>query len=129
MSGSKKPRSYSGGNGGGGGNNGSTGTGGHKGDSGDPCSSLVVDTILNSPVPKVVSGLKKGDRLKVATMKAGSLTRLVAIDDRRAVAGSLTPPELVAIIRCIEKGHSYVAVFLSDFKGGSVNVRIQSGAK
>jgi hypothetical protein len=96
---------------------------------GDNCEKLDVPTLLNSPVPTVVANLKKGDRLEVVLRKAGSLARLEAVDSRGKVAGSLTPNELLQIVRCIEDGHDYVAVVMSDPAGGAVKVRILSKKK
>jgi hypothetical protein len=90
------------------------------------CASLSVDTILNSPVPAIVQDLKPGQELEVAkeTTKTHFIT-LVAKDGQGRIAGSLTPPSLITIINCIENGHKYVAVVLSDVNSGVIRVRIR----
>jgi hypothetical protein len=95
----------------------------------DNCEKLDVPTLLNSPVAKVVATLKKGDRLDVVLKKTGNLHRLEAVDSQGKVAGSLTPNELLQIVRCIEDGHEYVAVLTADPAGGAAKVRIQSKKK
>ena len=113
----------------GGGGGGGDGRGLPPGKPGDNCEKLDVPTLLNSPVPKVVASLKKGDRLDVVLKKTGSITRLEAVDSNGKVAGSLTPNELLQIVRCIEDGHEYVAVLTADPAGGAAKVRIQSAKK
>ena len=90
------------------------------------CASLNVETILNSPNRMVVQGLKQGQQLEVAkqTIKPEVII-LVAKDEQGRVAGSLTPPNLITIISCIESGYKYVAVVLTDVSSGAVRVRIR----
>lgn len=126
----------SGGGGGGGGWDRESGVGGTGGSSGGgssnsgttDCGSLVVITILNSPVQKVIGQLRKGDCLDVVMVTAGTITRLEAKRSSGETAGSLTPPELVRIVNCIKAGHKYVAVVTSPPTGGIVNIRIQSAS-
>lgn len=116
----------SGSSGGGGGGGGGGGRGFPPSKPDDNCEKLDVPTLLNSPVPKVVATLKKGDRLEVELKKGGNVARLEAVDTQGKVAGSLTPNELLQIVQCIENGHEYVAVLMADPTGGAVRVRIQS---
>jgi hypothetical protein len=117
---------------GGGGGGGVGGGGGRElppGKPDDNCDKLDVPTLLNSPVPKVVATLKKGDQLDVVLKKTGNLARLEAVDAQGKVAGSLTPNELLQIVRCIENGHEYVAILTADPAGGATKLRIQSKKK
>jgi len=95
----------------------------------DECNSLDVVTPLNSPNPAVVKTLKKGTVLTVAVQTGpNNVKSLVADASDGRVAGSLTPPSLLTIIACIEKGHNYGATVLDDPSGGIVRVRIQPKA-
>lgn len=89
------------------------------------CGSLDIETILNSPVEKVVEGLKRGAELQVEVLKKGPVSTLIAKDGQGRIAGSLTPPSLITIINCIEKGFNYVAIILEDVDGGVIRVRIR----
>jgi hypothetical protein len=91
----------------------------------DECSSLSVETTLNSPVAAVVSRLKKNDELLVEVVTTSRGKSLVAQDSAGNTAGALTPPSLIQIIKCIEGGYQYVAVVLDDPAGGVVRVRIR----
>jgi hypothetical protein len=116
------------GSGGGSGRIGVGGAGGAGGgeSSPDDCGSLVVETTLNSPVSAVVASLKKGEKLLVEIhIGAGGVNSLVAKNAAGKTAGSLTPPSLIKILKCIESGFQYVAVVLNDAAGGIVRVRIQ----
>lgn len=93
------------------------------------CEALVVDTALNSPVAAALKGLKKGELLSVELSKStGGRDILVARTQDGAVAGSLTPPQMIVIIGCIKGGTSYVAELLDNTSGGHCSVRIRSGA-
>lgn len=94
----------------------------------DDCGSLVIDTVLNSPVAAVVKNLQPNDELDVEIQISTSATQvkeLVAKTSGGKVAGSLTPPSLITIITCIEKGFKYVAIVQGNVVGGLVKVRIQ----
>lgn len=93
----------------------------------DECGSLSIETPLNSPNPDALKSLKKGVVLDVAVVTTGTNRKsLIARDANGVTAGSLTPPSLVAIISCIEKGFQYGAKLLDTPSGGSLRVRIQS---
>lgn len=95
----------------------------------DECSSLDIVTPLNSPNPEVVKTLTKGEVLAVAVQtSATNVKSLVAQNLKGRVAGSLTPPSLVTIIACIEKGYNYGATVLDSASGGIVRLRIQPRA-
>jgi hypothetical protein len=106
---------------------GSGGRGGNGGTPSDDCSSIVVETPLNSPVQSVIKKLKSGDELEVSIETAANMVKtLVAKDKTGQKAGSLTPLSLTSIINCIEKGYNYIAVVLDNPAGGLVRVRIQN---
>ena len=103
---------------------------GGSGGGGEPspdCASLVVETTLNSPDDAVVASLTKGDRLTVEIHVDGiGASSLVAKNSAGQIAGSLTPPSLIIILKCIQNGFRYVAIVLNDVTGGVVRVRIQA---
>lgn len=79
---------------------------------------------LNSPQPNVVANLKVSDRLYVYLDKSLGRAILQVRDLSGAVAGSLTFLGHLALIDCIEQGHSYEAVVLS-ISGGAIQLRIE----
>jgi hypothetical protein len=117
------------GNGGGSGRisfGGGGGSGG-GGESSPDCGSLIVETTINSPVSAVVASLTKGERLTVEIhVGANGVNSLVAKNGAGLVAGSLTPPDLLKILKCIQNGFQYVAIVLNDVAGAVVRVRIQA---
>lgn len=91
----------------------------------DECSSVDVETPLNSPKAAVVKSIQKGDVLEVDVIETPSKKKsLVAKDKNGQVAGSLTPPIFLTLISCIEKGYEYIAIVLAPPDGGDVRVRI-----
>ena len=109
---------------GGGGGRSDVGSGGERP---DECNAIEVVTPLNSPTAAVVAVLQRGDMLTVRIHRAANnVQTLVAEDHQGRVAGSLTPPSLLTIIRCIESGTSYGATVLDDPSGGHVRVRIRA---
>ena len=112
---------------GGGGSRGDYGSGGFYGggqNSRDNCKSLRIETVLNSPDPKVVPPLKKGDVLTVDLADRGNTKILVAKMEDGSIAGSLTPPSLPAIMSCIEKGYDFEATVLET--SPVIRLRIES---
>ncbi len=89
------------------------------------CTRISEITVLNSPDPDVVSGLKKGEVLDVKVYKE---TSLVAVTEDGEIAGALTPPLLPQIVECIEEGFEYVAIVLS-VSGGECRVHIKLRSK
>jgi hypothetical protein len=89
------------------------------------CGSLDIETILNSPNATVTRDLKRGAELDVDVLTKGQVTTLVAKDAQGQIAGSLTPPSLITIISCMEKGFRYVAIIVEDVDGGMIRVRIR----
>lgn len=107
---------------------GSTPPRGGNGDGGIDCSTLSVDTTLNSPVPAVLSSLAKGSKLNVVLEKLPSNRDiLLAKTITNETAGSLTPPRFLDIIHCLQSGHCYIAEVLANPSGGECRVRIRSG--
>jgi hypothetical protein len=98
----------------------------HNGDSVD-CASLLERTILNSPVPAVVSTLKPHDTLSVELRDQAGRKSLVALAGNGSVAGSLTPPSLPKIINCIQQGFKFIAVVI-EVRGGRCFVEVRPKA-
>lgn len=93
------------------------------------CEDIFEQTVLNSPVPSVISKLKKGDTLRVSELKSGKVVSLVAKYDND-IAGSITITSTARILACIERGFKYVAIVVK-VDGGSctVDVRPDGGGK
>lgn len=101
--------------------------GGTKGDEGqqappEPCN-ILETTNLNSVDRTVLAGLRPGDRLPVE-YESGPPQRLVAKSPSGVVAGSITSPSMVQIIRCIQDGYGYQAVVLA-IRGAQCQVRVE----
>jgi hypothetical protein len=64
------------------------------------CSRISERTVLNSPVPDVVSILKNGDILEIEVQNR---TSLVAITKEGNIAGALTLPLLPRIVECMKR--------------------------
>jgi hypothetical protein len=108
------------------GSGGGGGGGGGVSPSDIECSRLFIRTTLNSPNPKVVKGLSKGDKLKVElTAEEGPV--LVMTDSGETV-GSITGRELLDLIRCLNEGYDYAA-FVLEVTGGQVKVEIRPISK
>lgn len=103
------------------GGTGGGGTGGTPGGQGNICSSLFERTILNSPVPQVVSALKQGDLLQIETHDQG---RILVASYQGEVAGSVTSPRLIDFIECIQDGYAYIAT-VDSINGGQCHVTIR----
>lgn len=89
------------------------------------CTRISEKTVLNSPVPDVVSSLTKGEALNVKVLNG---TSLVAVTEDGDIAGALTPPLLPRIVECIEEGFEYVAIVLS-VSGGECRVHVKLRSK
>lgn len=86
------------------------------------CATLFVRTVLSSPKPAVVSTLRPDDVLRLVLR--GDEGPLEAVTDAGAVAGSITAPELLDLIRCIGEGYEYVAI-VQDVRGGRCEVQVR----
>jgi hypothetical protein len=88
-----------------------------------PCD-IVETTTLNSPVRSVVATLRAGDVLEVV-LDPGPPRRLLAQRANGDVAGAITSPSMLQLIRCITDGqYQYVAEVLS-MRGAICQVRIR----
>lgn len=116
--GSPKPKPQGTGTGGGGAG------GGGGGGSADDCDSLDVVVVLQSPQPKVVAKLGKGDILEVKL--TGGKPPIQAVTDKGDVAGAIVPPDIQRLVDCLKKGKHFVAEVLQ-ISGGAVKVRVHKG--
>jgi len=87
------------------------------------CASLIEETVLNSPNPKVVEKLRVGDVLELHLQKTGKAVALYAMRGAEA-AGSITSSLLSKIIDCINDGFEYVAV-VQKVSGGACRIQIR----
>jgi len=89
---------------------------------GDDCNIIEI-TALNSPSKAVLEGLQANDVLDIA-YEVGPPQRLVALRQGK-IAGSITSPQMLAIIRCIADQHrEYVAVMIT-IRGAIYQIRVQ----
>ena len=97
--------------------------GNQNGDSSsDPCD-IREETTLNSPNRAIVSTLRVGDALNVEYVMGPPRQLLAKLQDE--IAGSITSPKNVDIIRCIlDEDRQYEAIVRS-ITGGHCNVRIR----
>jgi hypothetical protein len=100
--------------------------GGGGGDSGpeETCETLVIDTQLSSPKPKVVALIKVGDVLEVGTQTTGTTTTVI-VKHNGAVAGGLAAPLIQRLRQCIDEGTQYRAKVTAK-KDGLVRVRVSA---
>jgi len=88
-----------------------------------PCA-LVETTTLNSPDRSVIATLRPGDVLDVE-FQVGPPKRLLAQRDTGEIAGSITSPSMLQIIKCITEGqYQYEAEVLS-IRGAICQVQIR----
>lgn len=113
---------------GGGGGGGPTGGGLPPGEPGPEldCAVLHDRTILSSPVPSVLSKLKKDDVLSLHLSDPKG--PLLVVTDEGEIAGSITSPKMVQLILCIEAGFSFI-VIIQDIQGGRCDVLVRPEAK
>jgi len=90
------------------------------------CASLYDRTILNSPVPDVLSKLKKGGVLSLTLSSPKG--PLLAVTDGGETAGSITSSKMVQLILCIEQGFRFIAI-IQDIVGGRCDVLIRPESK
>lgn len=105
-----------------------SGSGGGGGGGGyDPhpsqCETLKFDAQLVSTQPAVVSSVKIGDVLDVATATLKGQT-IVQVLKNGQVVGGLTGLDANRLRQCIEDGHNYKATVLT-VNGGQVRVGIE----
>jgi hypothetical protein len=72
------------------------------------CALLAFKTVLSSPKAAVIRGLTKDEILKIEIR--GERGPVVAVTLSGDDAGSVTAPQLVNLIRCLNEGFHYVAI-------------------
>jgi hypothetical protein len=88
-----------------------------------PCA-IVETTTLNSPDRSVIATLRAGDSLEIQ-FQVGPPKRLLAQRTTGEVAGSITSPSLLQLIKCITEGqYQYEAEVLS-IRGAVCQVQIR----
>lgn len=95
-------------------------TGGRGGEPELTCETLILNTVLNSPNPEVVSGLDEGDALDIKVQGKS----LIAVTQGGGIAGSITLPLMAKILECIRQGFEYVAI-VKKIDGGRCDIEIR----
>jgi acetamidase/formamidase len=88
----------------------------------DSCDQLHFTSIVSSPQPAVVSGLKKGDVLNVKFQTAPQTA--VLVEHKGAVAGTLTGVKISNLINCLQNGYAFEAEVTS-VVGGKCTVEVK----
>lgn len=107
----------------GGGGGGGFGGGGPQIDVVTNCE-IVERTQVNSPKAVAITHINANDVLTVELVTEGGQPVLVAVTGSGERVGSLTPPHLAELIRCIRSGHTFIAVVLR-IVGGICQVEIR----
>ncbi len=94
------------------------------------CVSLIKRVTLNSPVPVVIARLKVGDVLKVVWIPTATTSGRIEAQtttgpDAGATAGSITFDGVQQLSRCLQDGHRYQAIVLSQPTGGRCDVEVR----
>lgn len=92
------------------------------GDGGPDCLSLVLEVVLGSPVPAVVTTLVVGTELDVVLFE-GPPRVIAAVTPGGATAGGIDP--FGRLLRCLQDGYEFSATVTS-ITGGAVTVRVQA---
>jgi len=85
------------------------------------CSGLTLNTRVMSPVMPYFSKSKVGTILKV---KLDNST-IVLINEVGDVVGSIYPPKVESLIKCLENGYKYVGEIIS-ISGAQINIEIRA---
>jgi len=85
-------------------------------------------TILNSPDPAVLAGLRVNDVLTVTLLDRNGRRLLAAVTQDGLTAGSLTLPVLPRLLECMDQGFQYVAIVV-EITGGRCIVDIRPRAR
>lgn len=101
----------------------SGGGGGGGSNGGSECGNLMVRTIISSPVPRILSALKKDDVLTVELFVQGSHPIVVVRSDD-GIAGSVTYSGVAKLIGCIGDGWKYIALVIG-VDGGECEIEIR----
>ena len=106
------------------GGGGLSGSGDVPGPGGFDCALVSERTILNSPDPAVLAGLKVDDVLTVTLLDRSGRRLLAAVAADGRTAGSLTLPLLPRLLECMDQGFQYVAIVV-EISGGRCIVHIR----
>src|SRR5690349_9995251 len=88
-----------------------------------PCANLVINTQIATPIPGVVSTLKKGDILEVSVASATGPINLIT--SKGKLAGSILSRNQARLLSCINSGTEFVAEVIS-VKGAHCEVQIRA---
>jgi len=100
--------------------------GGGGGGGGPPrssCELLTFEAALASPNPELLALVRVDRILRVEVRNAGGSRVAVVVSDA-GVLGSITSPQALQLIDCIDEGHTYYAHVLQ-IQGGLCRVRIR----
>jgi hypothetical protein len=89
------------------------------------CARYVKETVLSSPKPAIIAGLRSGDELTVEFDSPPNDRVIVATTTADGIAGSITGEGRLR--DCMIKGYRYVAIVQS-VSGGACRVQIRSKA-
>jgi hypothetical protein len=105
------------------GNRRTSGSGGRPGGGAryDDCSSLSFEASLYSPVPSVITKLKVGDYLRIELDDTEKT--VLALNNRREIAGTLVGKNMLKIIDCLRKNFKYKGE-ITKISGGSCTITI-----
>lgn len=110
-----------GGGGGGGGGGGNRGVPPPQATS--SCETIDFSTVLASPNPIMLATVEVGQAFPVNIRTAGK-TKVAVVVAKDEVLGTITSPEAVTLVDCIEKGFRYRAQIL-EIRGGVCRVRVR----
>lgn len=85
------------------------------------CSGLILNTRVMSPVMQYFSKSKVGVILKVE-LDNSTIVLLNPVDD---VVGSIYPPKVDSLIKCLEDGYKYVGEIIS-ISGAQIDIEIRA---
>ncbi len=114
-------RSFGGGSGG----EADGGSGGGSATEGSPCVSFTRTVALNTPIPKVVRGLRAGDVLRIELASGVAGARIEARTSTDDVAGAVTFDGVARLKKCLEAGYTYVGIVQSPPSGGVCIIEIR----
>jgi hypothetical protein len=88
------------------------------------CTRYVSETVLSSPAPAIITGLRQGDRLHIEFDSPPNERIIIARTDDGQIAGSITGDSRLRA--CMVGGYRYVAIVQS-VSGGACKVQIRIG--
>jgi hypothetical protein len=86
------------------------------------CDQLSFRSSINSPQPSVISGLNKGDILKVVLQTIPQTA--VVVEHQGTTAGALVGTKVNSLINCLQNGYQFVAEVL-EVAGGRCTVEVR----